>query len=747
MAHNGKRVHGNLWFMDSGREFPFMNVLKHCRNWVSRTANMFITPDMVNSQGYPISLAGMAGIATGVSFPSQSRRAGNYVFKWEGYGNFALNGGATIVSGSLNATDGRVVFTPSSAVAADGAQNIQLQINGINAALPLQNLVICHVDDEAALDNGDMFAQAFLDKVSEFGAIRFVDWMATNHSTITKWEHRKPLGYWSYVADEARTDIYAGYTTRSGADYTAWFPGFVLEDKAVVTVTINETGTSAVATIDIEGTGRKNMLGYYAATTVGTNYTAGSPATLVYDAALDGYITYGGLGPYSVGTSYSYMRNLVPIEAIVALSNLVGAHPWLHVNYLALDPLTDYATELATYCKNNLDAGLIPRFEPSNEVWNSAPGFNATRYAWAKATARWPASSFDVGNWYGMVVSTMGEAIETVYNNDRTKYWMVNATQATPGGVQWLARMEATRWIADGGDPAYTHATHWAHACYWQSRYFDGGNRTSTMELDLAYQYQDGDAAAKAAALDDYIVLRADGDIQFSGLNLTEIISTAAAYAASYDLTLCFYEGGYSPDELTGNVSRGITGVTKSGAGQTNTVLQMAMGNVNGMQTAGRSVAISGVVGMTELNGNTYTISSIDDTLGQMTIDVDSSGFTNYTSGGSALYVGSKDAINPLRRAGKWEASVYDIELMMLNQCAASGEFPPCYMLCGANSPYSVFDPTIWDTPTPRWQAILDFNAALEPQPEPAPEVIEPTPGGKGRGRKKKDSTRFLTAR
>lgn len=48
----------------------------------------------------------------------------------------------------------------------------------------------------------------------------------------------------------------------------------------------------------------------------------------------------------------------------------------------------------------------------------------------------------------------------------------------------------------------------------------------------------------------------------------------------------------------------------------------------------GQQVTIVGVTGMTELNGNTYTILAVSPTT--VTIDVDSSGFTAYVSGGSA---------------------------------------------------------------------------------------------------------------
>lgn len=53
----------------------------------------------------------------------------------------------------------------------------------------------------------------------------------------------------------------------------------------------------------------------------------------------------------------------------------------------------------------------------------------------------------------------------------------------------------------------------------------------------------------------------------------------------------------------------------------------------NNTLVAGQSVLISGVVGMTELNGNTYTVLSANATT--VTINVDSTGFTAYVSGGT----------------------------------------------------------------------------------------------------------------
>ncbi len=58
-----------------------------------------------------------------------------------------------------------------------------------------------------------------------------------------------------------------------------------------------------------------------------------------------------------------------------------------------------------------------------------------------------------------------------------------------------------------------------------------------------------------------------------------------------------------------------------------------AVVTANNTLSAGQTVVISGVNGMTELNGNTYTVVSATPT--QATLNVDSTGFTAYTSGGT----------------------------------------------------------------------------------------------------------------
>jgi len=69
---------------------------------------------------------------------------------------------------------------------------------------------------------------------------------------------------------------------------------------------------------------------------------------------------------------------------------------------------------------------------------------------------------------------------------------------------------------------------------------------------------------------------------------------------------------------------------TITGATQANP----AVLTVNNTYVAGQTVTIAGVVGMTQLNGNTYTITAATPTT--ITLNVDSSAFTAYISGGTA---------------------------------------------------------------------------------------------------------------
>ena len=71
-------------------------------------------------------------------------------------------------------------------------------------------------------------------------------------------------------------------------------------------------------------------------------------------------------------------------EYVIELANITNIDPWVNVPVSAT---TDYVRQLATMLKENLNPELDIYVESSNEVWNTAPGYEQTAYSKAQADA------------------------------------------------------------------------------------------------------------------------------------------------------------------------------------------------------------------------------------------------------------------------------------------------------------------------------------------------------------------------
>ncbi|MBN1561559.1 T9SS type A sorting domain-containing protein [candidate division KSB1 bacterium] len=71
-------------------------------------------------------------------------------------------------------------------------------------------------------------------------------------------------------------------------------------------------------------------------------------------------------------------------EYVIELANATHIDPWINVPVSAT---TDYVAQLATLFKENLHPDLDIYVESSNEVWNTAPGYEQTQYSKEQAAA------------------------------------------------------------------------------------------------------------------------------------------------------------------------------------------------------------------------------------------------------------------------------------------------------------------------------------------------------------------------
>ncbi len=546
-SHNGGRSQVGFNFLQFGGEFAFLNFMKQAQAWsFDDNTSAPVTPDLLDSDGYPTTII-HGGVKTATYVPSQANRPGNYVIKWDGNGTISLGMSHSVVSGSKTsaAGSGRCVISTSE----------ERFLPGISAigSPRITNLRICHVDDEALLDAGEVFGTKFKQRLLEggYGIIRFGDWVPMNVTNLTTWASRRAASYVLYGGHECRSSIYAaGPMTNVGTAYSVAMPGFVLADKALVTAVFNASNSSA-CTLNVAGTGAINILSQYSgdlSSDTNTFPEAGSfrsMATFMYDADLNAWIKFGGdLAVASMG-----INNGVPPELMVQLCGEVGAHPHFVMPPFAVDPMTDYVTQLATYCRDHGPAWMVPTFEPTNETWN--PFFNQTGYATAKATAYgWGA---DVHNAYGKWTSTIGQAVSAVYGADRTRYRVLCAVQTFGDQSASAPRMTSAKYVAQvpAAQSGYTKsaAKDWVtHGCV--AGYFGPSDYGQAAETTAASDYAAAStAAAKLAIATTYADTANSGSGQFRLSAVATVYSQWKAVFQGQGINkMLQYEGGYSPD-------------------------------------------------------------------------------------------------------------------------------------------------------------------------------------------------------
>lgn len=103
--------------------------------------------------------------------------------------------------------------------------------------------------------------------------------------------------------------------------------------------------------------------------------------------------------------------------------------------------------------------------------------------------------------------------------------------------------------------------------------------------------------------------------------------------------TVTLSRGGADYSTFTVDTTTGVVTLTEDSSAAISGIAQDAQGTVTAIGhgfATGDSIYIDGVVGMTEVNGAVYTITVVDpDTF---TIGTDTSGFTAYSSGGTAYH-------------------------------------------------------------------------------------------------------------
>ncbi|MDQ2066245.1 hypothetical protein Q9295_07665 [Xinfangfangia sp. CPCC 101601] len=178
---------------------PFLNVMKTARPWVGHLPGRWggmedadlRAAGHLDADGWPKDIPeGVTALATLIltDLPAEAGGvAGRYILRHSGKGALKVEGRARVVREAV----GEVVFdyTPG-----EGA--VILTLTETDPVDPLRDIVVVRQDRAEALAAGQIFNPDWLARIKGVRLLRFMDWMATNDSTLARAEDRpKPQDF------------------------------------------------------------------------------------------------------------------------------------------------------------------------------------------------------------------------------------------------------------------------------------------------------------------------------------------------------------------------------------------------------------------------------------------------------------------------------------------------------------------------------------------------------------------------
>lgn len=436
-----------------------------------------------------------------------------------------------------------------------------------------------------------------------------------------------------------------------------------------------------------------------------------------YDSQMDALI----LQPIAVTGDGFHLG--MPIEHLVQATNEInGPHPWFCVPYRAT---ADYQTNMLTYIRDNLSAGLFPIYlEYSNEIWNTGNGFNQTNYSNFKGILEYEIGGSLDGNgfaeamnyYYAKRCTEMISIAETVFGGDfATKVRVVVGGRTIEARDGWLdARLEGHASLSF--TPA-SKAYGFAIAAYYEN-FRDSGNGIAEAEYVWKYKQGGADRTAALAWFDDKM-----RDVESNATTLDYCRDTLwpafVTKCGEHNIEFTMYEGGFGVlakfnvydtqthlgDHLSDSV-QAISAIVTNGSGGLRCTIEDTSQYVNGQE-----YIIAGSTDTPEANGK-HAITIINGT----TFDIAGVPLVNtYVDARGYISDDRMEFVEGYLRSALWTATY---EEALDDFIAAGGRVPMQYPLIAPHSDqsaFSVIEPNIFQyegETIPAYAMLQEWNAS-----------------------------------
>lgn len=213
---------------DWSTQLPFLDLMKSARPWIGHLPGQWGGWDhdelaargYLDADGWPLRIpADLAGISTMIltDLPADAdTAAGHYLLTHDGDGVLEIGGRAENVRRGRGTLRGRAWFD-----ATPGEGGVILTIRRSNPDNPLRNIRIVAEQHAADFEGGEVFNPVWLDRLSGSAALRFIDWGATNNSTLSDWGDRPRLGDYTWARNGVPLEVMVTLANRLRAD--PWF--------------------------------------------------------------------------------------------------------------------------------------------------------------------------------------------------------------------------------------------------------------------------------------------------------------------------------------------------------------------------------------------------------------------------------------------------------------------------------------------------------------------------------------------
>lgn len=214
---------------------PFLNVMKTARPWVGHLPGRWggwehadlAANGYLDTGGWPKAIPPeLTGISTLIltDLPEEAGLvAGRYVLTYAGNGALRIEGSAAVA----DASPGRILFDYSPGIGA-----VLLTITATDPGNPVRDIVVVREDRAALLASGAIFNPDWLARIRGVRGLRFMDWMATNNSTLAQMADRPRPADYTYARIGVPMEILVALANELDAD--PWFTIPHLADDALV---------------------------------------------------------------------------------------------------------------------------------------------------------------------------------------------------------------------------------------------------------------------------------------------------------------------------------------------------------------------------------------------------------------------------------------------------------------------------------------------------------------------------------